>query len=169
MEVGDIGEVGFTCFITAVKTTIGRQGDFLIRDQEHPATWKESRLVPATLLYLHDSQSIRELIHHTGPNGAPPWGSSNYGPYSEWATRSDWRNGPWTAWWGGSNGNCPPGKFAKSNFGLHSVTMVEKKRIGRAGLQVLGRLKRRGRRGVVVLLAPRPQPSLRRRSTVLRL
>lgn len=40
-----------------------------------------------------------------GPSGAGPWGSSGP-PWSGWSTRSDWRNGPWTAWWGGSA--CPP-------------------------------------------------------------
>ncbi|CAN9195648.1 unnamed protein product [Alternaria alternata] len=44
--------------------------------------------------------------HWGGPDGPGPWGSSNWGPYSDWSTRSDWRNGPWTAWWGGSA--CPP-------------------------------------------------------------
>lgn len=41
-----------------------------------------------------------------GPNGPGPWGTSNYGPYSAWSTRSDWRSGPWTAWWDGTK--CPP-------------------------------------------------------------
>ncbi|KAF5854280.1 hypothetical protein GGP41_007070 [Bipolaris sorokiniana] len=47
--------------------------------------------------------------HWGGPDGVGPWGSSNYGPYSDWATRSDWRSGPWTAWWGGSK--CPPSEW----------------------------------------------------------
>ncbi|USP72834.1 uncharacterized protein yc1106_00108 [Curvularia clavata] len=44
--------------------------------------------------------------HWGGPDGPGPWGSSNYGPYSDWSTRSDWRSGPWTAWWDGDK--CPP-------------------------------------------------------------
>ncbi|KAH7071188.1 hypothetical protein BKA63DRAFT_517498 [Paraphoma chrysanthemicola] len=42
--------------------------------------------------------------HWGGPNGPGPWGSSNYGPWSEWSTRTDWRNGPWTAW---NGAECP--------------------------------------------------------------
>jgi hypothetical protein len=49
---------------------------------------------------------LQILMINTGPNGPGPWGSSNFGPYSDWSTRSNWRNGPWTAWWGGSA--CPP-------------------------------------------------------------
>ncbi|PZD24543.1 hypothetical protein A1F96_09268, partial [Pyrenophora tritici-repentis] len=45
-----------------------------------------------------------------GPGGwgdpaHPPFGPSNFGPYSQWSTRSDWRQGPWTSWWDGTA--CP--------------------------------------------------------------
>lgn len=41
-----------------------------------------------------------------GPSGCGPWGDSTWGPWSEWATRTDWRtHAPWTKWWGGSA--CP--------------------------------------------------------------
>lgn len=40
-----------------------------------------------------------------GPDGPGPFGPGSWGPWSDWSTRSDWRNGPWTRWWGGSA--CP--------------------------------------------------------------
>jgi hypothetical protein len=59
-----------------------------------------------SLVPYFNLRSRHDLTDIIGPNGPGPWGSSNYGPYSDWSTRSDWRDGPWTAWWGGSA--CPP-------------------------------------------------------------
>ncbi|KAH4186109.1 hypothetical protein HBH95_083670 [Parastagonospora nodorum] len=36
----------------------------------------------------------------------PPFGPSNFGPWSSWSALSNWQSAPWTAWWGGSA--CPP-------------------------------------------------------------
>ncbi|KAF2276467.1 uncharacterized protein EI97DRAFT_458397 [Westerdykella ornata] len=41
-----------------------------------------------------------------GSTGCGPWGPNNWGPWTDWSTRSDWRtNAPWTKWWGGDT--CP--------------------------------------------------------------
>jgi hypothetical protein len=58
---------------------------------------------------LHLSPTYRQTNNHTnahtGSEGPGPWGSSSWGPWSDWSTKSDWRSAPWTAWWGGSA--CP--------------------------------------------------------------
>lgn len=40
-----------------------------------------------------------------GPDGCGPWGDGNWGPFSDWSTKDEWRTKPWTAWWGGTQ--CP--------------------------------------------------------------
>jgi len=40
-----------------------------------------------------------------GPDGCGPWGDGNWGPFSDWSTKDDWRTKPWTGWWGGTQ--CP--------------------------------------------------------------
>lgn len=40
-----------------------------------------------------------------GPDGCGPWGEDNWGPFSDWATKDDWRTMPWTSWWGKTE--CP--------------------------------------------------------------
>lgn len=53
------------------------------------------------------SLNSRHNTHIAAGSGGPgPFGPSNYGPWSDWSTRSDWRSEPWTAWWGQSA--CPP-------------------------------------------------------------
>jgi hypothetical protein len=60
----------------------------------------------SSLLHSHH-YFLQPLTFTTiGPNGPAPFGSSNFGPWSDWSTRSDWRSKPWTAWWGTSA--CPP-------------------------------------------------------------
>lgn len=56
-------------------------------------------------LFHTDKQTNNRTNAHTGSDGPGPWGSSSWGPWSDWSTKSDWRSAPWTAWWGGSA--CP--------------------------------------------------------------